>query len=171
MRVALKRDRIQSSDREHHAEVEEPLRFGGAEKEVAFQQRADQRGVIVREHFRASLAVVVQVLDDERIVEIDDHRQRLHVREQVVRHMSLHDGDVRIARAAMDVLRREPLIGREYLDAVSRKVQDVRHFEEADADAGRLPVPERLRTDQQHAAHPFPRSFSITACSFHVCDL
>jgi len=38
MRIVLERDRIQPTDADEHAEVEEALRFGGAEEEIALQQ-------------------------------------------------------------------------------------------------------------------------------------
>ena len=40
---------VHAPGREQHAEVEEALRLGSAEEEIAAQQGVEQRGVIVRE--------------------------------------------------------------------------------------------------------------------------
>src|SRR5579884_3010685 len=82
-RVGLEYDRIQSSGGEKHSEPEQSLRFGGTEEKIAAKQRLDQSRVIVREDFRAARFVIVKILDDERIVEIDDGGHRTRVSEEI----------------------------------------------------------------------------------------
>ena len=79
---------------QHHPEPEQPLRFRGAQEKISAQQRIDDRCVIVLEHLRAAAVVVVEVFNDERIVQVDDCRDRAGVRKKFVRDVTLHDRDV-----------------------------------------------------------------------------
>jgi len=172
MRIGLERDRTQSAHREKEAEVEETLGFGGAEEKIAARKRHHQRRVIVMEHLRATLIEVVKVLDDERVIEVDDRRQRLAVCEERVGGVPLNDGDVVLFGRARDGLGcQAAAIGAESGHLMSVGDQHLRHLDEADADAGRLAVAERLRADEQHAGHPRPFIRSTIACSFQVRDL
>ncbi len=177
VRIAREGDGIHASDREQHAEVEETLRLGSAEKEVAARQGVDHRGMVVREHFRAARGVVVQVLDDVRIVKIDHRGDRLGMCEVVIGDMPLQDGHVVVFAVSLQRLRRDPVadaafhaagIAREEGDLVPVREQSLRDLQKADADAGGLAASEGLRTDEEGSGHvrPFIRSTSV--CSFHV---
>ena len=63
--------------------------------------------MIVREHLASAGRVVVEVLDDERVIQIDDRRDRRSVREDFVRGMSLHDGHAGLARISLQILGRD----------------------------------------------------------------
>ena len=170
-RVAPECDRIHASHRQQRAEVEVALRFGGAEEEVALRERIHQRRVIVRVHLGAALREVVEVLDDERIVEVDHRRDRPRVREEIVRHVPLHHRDVALAADAQQRLRRERAgVARQHRHLVPVCAQHALDLEEADADAGRLAMPERFGADQHHPHQPRPLIFSTIECNFHVRD-
>ena len=136
--------------------------------------------MIVIEHLGTALGVVVKVLDDERVVEIDDRRQRLAVREECVRSVTLNHHDIVLPGGAGDRLRRhrhsarafdDSAVGAHERDLMAVGTEHSRGLGEADADAGRLTVPEGLGTDEENARHPRPFRRSIIACSFHVRDL
>ena len=161
-RIAVERRRIDTPGREERAEVEEPLRFRGAEKEIAVDKRVEKRGVVVRED---PLVLVVEVLDDERVVEIDHGREVARVGEELVGDVALNDRHVGSLTDVAELLRRDR--SGEKRHVVPVRVHDFRHLEEADADSGRLALAERLGADQHHAAHR-PFTFSTIECSFHV---
>ena len=85
-----------------------------------------------------------------------------------VADVTLHEGDV-----VHFALRRERLdaqagVGRQHRHLVAVIAQNAGDLQEADADAGRLSVAQRLGADQQHPCQPRPRIFSASVCSFHV---
>ena len=181
MRIALERDRIHASDRQQRAEVEEALRVGSAEEEIAAQQRLHQRRVIVREHLGAARLVVVQVLDDEGIVEIDDGRNRAAVREEIVRGVALHDRDVRFGACSAASVSGVIASTRQPSTAPASRESSVTSWPSASStfaiSRNRMPMPagwpmaERLGADEQRTRHPRPFTRSTIVCSFHVRDL
>ncbi len=93
------------------------------------------------------------------------------MREKIIRHVPLHDGDVALAAHAQQRLRMERAgVAREHRDVVAFGVQHALDLQKADADAGRLAVSERLGADQHHTHQPRPFIFSTIECSFHVRD-
>src|SRR5439155_1520310 len=108
---------------------------------------------------------VMQVLDDEGVVQIDDRWYRRSVREEVIRRVPLDHRDLRLARVALQTLRRDGVdatavdgagITREQRHVVAVGAKDLGHLQEADADSRRLPMSERLRAYQQRTRHPRP---------------
>ena len=179
MWIVLERDRVHTSGREQSAEVEKALGLGRAEKEVSAQERLHKRCVIVRKNLRAACRVIMQVLDDERVVQVYDSRDRCAVREELVRCMPLHDGHAGLARMLPQILRCDcagaaavnvSCVPREKRDFVTVGDEYSGHLEKSDADAGRLPMTEWLGADEECTGHrPFTRSTIV--CSFHVRDL
>ena len=180
MRVVRECDRIYAPDREQSTDVEVTLRVGPAQKNIAVQQQSHQRGVVVREHFGATRFVIVHILDDERIVQIDDRRNRASMREEIVPGVPLHDRDVRLGGVALQRLRRDRIdaatghfsgIAREQRHLVAVGEQDLRHLQKSNADTGRMAMAKRLGAHEQRTRHPRPFTRSTMVCNFHVRDL
>src|SRR5438094_5445494 len=121
------------------------------------------------EDVRAATLVVVQILDDERIVQIDDCRNRARVREEIVGNVSLNDGNVGVIAVLQKCVRRDRR--RQEAHAMAVGLEHFLHLEKTDSDSCRMAVSERLRTDEENAAHALPFILSTISCSFHVRDL
>src|SRR2546429_662379 len=121
------------------------------------------------EDFRAAALVVMQILDDERIVKIDDRRNGARMREEIVCNVALNDGDVGVVAVLQKCGGRNGR--REQCYAMTLGCEPFLHLEKTDSDSCRMAVSERLRTDEENAAHARPFILSTISCSFHVRDL
>src|SRR5437867_666350 len=125
--------------------------------------------MIMCKHFCPAALVVMQVLDDERVIEIDDGWDRAGVGEEIVRCMPLDHRNICIAALLQEAFRSQRRCQQRHRVAI--RLQDSFHFQKPDPDAGRLPVAEWLRTDEEHSTHARPFIRSTIVCSFHVRDL
>ncbi len=91
VRIASKAARIDAPQRGKKTQIEETLLFGRTEEEVAARELQNGGGVVVAVLVETERLGVVQVLDHERIVQIDRHRQRGPLLHEIVGEISLRD--------------------------------------------------------------------------------
>src|SRR5688572_26043302 len=116
--------------------------------------------------------VVVKVLDDEGIVQIDDHWKIRAVSKELVRHMTLNDSHVMPGCFAGNGCGRNDIgpgtghlasVRRQHRDLVSHSCESPRKLEEPDSDSSRMLMAQRFRADQKDLTHRAP-SASRRAC-------
>ncbi len=93
-RVVLEDQRVDPPEGAQPSEVEESLHFRRAEKEIAPAELELPGRVIRAVGLETEFPVVVEILDEERVVEIDHHRQIVSLREIVVPEMAVEQDPV-----------------------------------------------------------------------------